>query len=192
MASVNARVSAAGLIAGSAATLAVGFAPELVPLSFVALGLWVFGAWGFADEMGVRKPLNRAGLVALVFAAVARILVLLDVGNSVVSGSLLYAFALLLALLFWSMAFLHRDGRLKIAGAVGASATIIPILALIAGHVFVGVGAYWGIGSLYGGLSSPMTDTPRIITIIEVVLVVWSLIAGTALWTGKIENSPAQ
>lgn len=191
MPSLNARVSAVSLIVGSAATVALGFAPELVPLRFLALGISIFGAWGFADEMGIRKPLNRAGLVALDFAAVAKTLELLNLGNSEVSGSsLLYAFALLLALLLWSMAFLHRDGQLKIAGAVGASVTVIPILILIAGHIFVGVGALWGIGTLYGGLDEPIAATPQIITIVDVVFAVWSLIAGAALWTGQIKMSP--
>lgn len=190
MASLNARVSAISLIVGSVATVALGFAPELVPLRFFAFGISFFGAWGFADEMGLRKPLNRAGLVALGFAGVAKTLELLNLGNSEISGSsLLYAFALLLALLLWSMAFLHRDGQLKVAGAVGASVTIIPILILIAGHIFVGVGALWGIGSLYGGMGESMATTPPIITTIDVVFVIWSMMAGAALWTGQIEMS---
>lgn len=191
MASLNARVSAVGLIGGSAATFALGFAAELVPLRFVALGLFVLGAWGFADEMGAHKPLNRAGLVALAFATVAKTLLLLDGSSPAASSNLLYAFALLLALLLWSMAFMHRDGPLKIAGAIGASVTFIPILALIAGHIFVGVGAYWGIGTLYGGLNGVMVADPQIITIIEVVCATWSLVVGAVLWTDQIKTSNA-
>lgn len=191
MTSLNARVSAVGLIGGSAATLALGFAPELVPLRFVALGLFVLGAWGFADEMGVHKPLNRAGLVALAFAAVAKTLSLLDGSTLAASGSLLYAFALLLALLCWSTAFMHRKGSIKIAGAIGASVTFIPILILIAGHIFVGVGAYWGIGALYDGLNGTMVADPQIITIIEVVCATWSLVAAAILWTDQIKPSSA-
>lgn len=191
MASLNARVSAVGLIAGSAATFALGFAPELVPLRFVALGLFVLGAWGFADEMGVHKPLNRAGLVALAFATLAKTLLLIDGSVPAASSNLLYAFALLIALLLWSMAFMHRDGPLKVAGAIGASVTFIPILALIAGHIFVGIGAYWGIGALYDGLNGAMVADPQIITIIEVVCATWSLVAGAALWTDQIKTSNA-
>lgn len=187
MVSLNARVSAVCLIAGSAATLALSLTPELIPLRLFALGIFTFAAWGFADEMGVRKPLNRAGLVALAFAAVAKTVVLLDSGDAFVAGNLLYAFSLLLALLLWSLAFLHRDGGLKVAGAVGASVAFIPILALIAGHVFVGLGVFWGIGTLYAGVSGAMTDTPQIITIIEGACVVWSVIAAGALWTGQIK-----
>lgn len=192
MASLNARVSAIGLIAGSAATVALGFAPELVPLRFVALGIFVFGAWGFADEMRMHKPLNRAGLVAIAFATVAKTLLLLDSSAFAASSSLLYAFALLLALLLWSIAFMHRDGPLKIAGAIGASVTFIPILALIAGHIFVGVGAYWGIGALYDGLNGVMVADPQIVTIIEVVCAAWSLVAGALLWTDHIKTSNAR
>lgn len=102
-------------------------------------------------------------------------------------SSLLYAFSLLLALLFWSLAFLHRDGGLKVAGALGASATVLPIIALIAGHIFVGVGAWWGIGTLYNGLEDVTQAAPQIITIIEIVFFLWSLLAAAALWTGQIE-----
>lgn len=191
MASLNARVSAVSLIVGSTAALALGFAPDLVPLRFVALGILVFGAWGFADEMGVQKPLNRAGLVAFAFATIAKTLLLLEVATTPFSsGLLLYAFAFLLALLLWSVAFLHRDGPLKIAGLVGASAAIVPILVLIAGHIFVGVGSLWGIGVLYGELSAPTSNMPQALLIIEVVFVFWSLIAGAALWTGQISGDP--
>lgn len=186
MTSLNARVSAMGLISGSAATAALSFAPELVPLRFLALGFFGLGAWGFACEMGADRPLNRAGLVALAFAIMAKTISLLDGATPTASSSLLYAFALLLALWLWSVAFMHRDGPLKIAGAIGASVTILPILALIAGHIFVGVGAYWGIGALYEGLNGGMTAEPQIITIVESVCAAWSLVAGALLVTGRI------
>ena len=193
MVSLNARVGAVALTVGSAATVALSLAPQLVPLRFVAFGLCVFGAWAFADEMGLRKPLNRAGMVALVFAAGAKSLVLLNVGTSAAAGgSLLYAFSLLLALLLWSLAFLHRDKRLKIVGAIGASVAVLPIVALIAGHVFVGIGALWGIGTLYGATYATNADTPEIISIIELVFLVWSLFAAVALWTGQIESPQHQ
>lgn len=191
MASLNARVSAVSLIVGSVATLALGFAPELVPLRFVALGISVLGAWGFADEMGIYKPLNRAGLVALAFAALAKTLLLIEDSNPVSSSSLLlYAFALLLAVLLWSLALLHRDGQLKMAGAVGASTAMVPILALIAGHIFVGAGSLWGIGALYGELNGPTAAMPQINMVIEVVFAIWSLIASAALLTGRIGGDP--
>lgn len=190
MVSLNARVSAVSLVVGSVATLALSLTPELVPLRFIALMVCVVGAWAFADEMGIRKPLNRAGFVAFVFAVLAKTMMLLNVDNSEVAGSsLLYAFTLLLALFLWSMAFLHRDGQLKFAGAVGAFATIVSILTLIAGHIFVGVGALWGIGSLYGQLNAVTSGAPQIFTVIEVVFVVWSLVASAALWTGQIKLS---
>lgn len=193
MISLNARVSAVCLVVGSVATLVLSMAPQLVALRFIALMTCTVGAWAFADEMGIGKPLNRAGLVAFAFAVVAKILVLLDVGNSdVAGGRLLYALMLLLALLLWSMAFLHRDGPLKVAGAIGASATIMSIVALVAGHIFVGVGAFWGIGSLYGQFDAARTGTPQIMSLIEIIFVAWSAIAGAALWTGKITRSPAQ
>lgn len=187
MVSLNARVGAACLVVGAVATLALNLAPTLVPLRFIALMICVVGAWAFADEMGIFKPLNRAGFVAFSFAALARILMLLDLGNSEVAGSsLLYAFMLLLALFLWSIAFLHREGPMKLVGSVGASATLLSLAALIAGHIFVGVGALWGIGSLFNQINAATTGTPQIIAIIEGIFAVWSVIVGAALWAGKI------
>lgn len=191
MTSLNARTGAIALILGSGGTIALSLAPELIPIRFLALGLSIFGGWAFADEMGLRKPLNRAGMVALSFAAGAKTLVLLDAGTAANAGSsLLYAFSLLLALLLWSIAFLHRDRQMKIVGGVGASAALIPILMLIAGHIFVGVGALWGIGTLYGGANAAMESTPAIITIIELIFLKWCLLAAAALLYGKIGSSP--
>lgn len=190
MASLNARVSAVNLSIGSIATLALSFAPELVPLRFIALGLCLSGAWGLADEMGAQKPLNRAGLVAFGFAGIAQTLILLGASSAVIpTSSLLYAFGLLSAMLLWSIAFLHRDGALKLAGLVGASVTLVPIVALIAGHIFVAVAGVWGIGTLYEGLNGAATDVPRIRTIIDVVFVFWGLMAAAVLWTGQIKPS---
>lgn len=92
-----------------------------------------------------------------------------------------------MALLLWSLAFLHRDGGLKIAGALGASVTALPIVALIAGHIFVGVGAWWGIGTLHSGLDDVTQAAPVIMTVIEIVFLIWSLLAAAALWTQQIE-----
>lgn len=44
MVSVNARVSAVCLIIGSTASIMLSFAPELVPLRFVALMVCIVGA----------------------------------------------------------------------------------------------------------------------------------------------------
>lgn len=187
MASLNAGFGAIGLVAGSGATVALGLAPELVALRFVALGVFACGAWAFADEMGADKPLNRAGLVCLGFAVVAKILVLLGVDGGGASAGVLYAFALLFALLFWSIAFLHRGTGLKAIGAVGASMAVVPILILVAGHVFVGFGALWGMGALYSGMEGALADALRIVLIVEIVCAVWSVLAGIALWMGWIE-----
>ena len=71
-ATLNAKVAAVGLIVGAVGLDFLNqFAPDLVPLRLMAAGALIFGAWAFCDEMGLRKPLNRAGFVTFAFAMFA-------------------------------------------------------------------------------------------------------------------------
>lgn len=187
MASLNARVGAVALIIGGAGTVALGFAPvQLAPLQILALAISVFGVWAFADEMGHGKPLNRAGLVAFAFAAASKTVVLIGGTVSEQQYLILYLFSLMGALFLWSLALLHRDRSLKIAGALGAVSALLPILLLIAGHVFLGVGAVWGISYLYDTSLGGAVATPAIAKVVEGVFMIWSFAAAALLWTGKV------
>ena len=190
MTTLNARVGAAALVAGSGGTVLLKLVPTgLVPMLVLALGLSALGAWAFADEMGLRKPLNRAGLVAFAFAAMAKAMVLLQQPGSGQRFLVLYLFSLLLALLLWSLALLHRDGSLKLAGALGAAGAVLPVLMLVAGHIFLGAGAIWGISALDGAATAQPQASPAIVGIIDAIFLAWSLLAAAALWSGKIEPS---
>ena len=190
MTTLNARVGAVALVAGSGGTVLLRLVPaDLAPMLVLALGLSALGAWAFADEMGLRKPLNRAGLVAFAFAAMARTMVLLQEPGSGQRFLVLYLFSLLLALLLWSLALLHRDGPLKVAGALGAAGTVLPILLLVAGHLFLGAGAIWGISALYGAATAQPQVSPAIVGVINAIFLAWSLLAAAALWSGRMEAS---
>ena len=59
--SLNAKVGAIALAAAAFCTLVLTHVPApLAPLRLLSLALAVFAAWCFCDEMGLRKPLNRA------------------------------------------------------------------------------------------------------------------------------------
>ena len=186
--SLNAKVGAVALTVGSLAVVGLGQIPmTLAPLNLLALGVLTLGAWAFGDEMGLRKPLNRGGFVVFIAAMFARIHPLLE-PQSPVQGRyfLLYAFALLLAMLLWSVAFLHRQRDVKAAGAVGALVSVAPIVALIAGHLAVGAGAFAGIRALMAATDgAALTDLSSIHTI-ELIFALWSLTTARFLWRGDI------
>ena len=94
---------------------------------------------------------------------------------------LLYAAFLLLAVLLWSIAFLHTDKTLKVIGSIGLLASFLPILAIVVGHVVVGFGATLGAGAGAGALLSAMeggntADLSFVITV-ERIFGVWAYVA---------------
>ena len=192
MVTLNVRVGAVALVLGSCGTAALSFlAPDLTPLRLLSFAVVLLGSWAFADEMGIRKPLNRAGLVAIAFAGLAKTLVLLGADPAVHSKYLLlYAFALLIALLLWSVALLHRDRRMKIMGAFGTAGAVVPIILLVAGHVIVGAGAILGVSSLYELSGENINSTPGIIRIIEAIFFGWGALVAIALWSGQLSRPP--
>ncbi|WP_223248358.1 hypothetical protein, partial [Sulfurirhabdus autotrophica] len=120
---------------------------SLAPLRILTLTVAAFAAWAFCDEMGLRKPLNRAGFIFFTIAAITKVQISLGIATEFAGRYyLLYAAFLLLAVLFWSIALLHRQRELKVIGAVGVIATLAPIAAIIVGHIVVGLGAALGVG----------------------------------------------
>lgn len=188
--STNARVGAVALVVGAFATLALSHTSlPLAPLRILSLAVAGFAVWALSDEMGLRKPLNRAALLSFGIAAWTKIQVALGVDAHVLGRYLLLESAfLLLAVLFWSVAFLHRGRQMKIVGAVGAAAAIGPIAAIVVGHLVVGVGAALGVGSL---LASAMGHGPAdtaFVTLVERIFGLWGYVAAWMLWRGHIES----
>jgi hypothetical protein len=190
---LNARVGAGTLAAGALMTLLLSHVDaSLAPLRILTLAIAAFSAWAFCDEMGLRKPLNRAGFVFFAIALITKVQILLGVATQFVGRyNLLYAAFLLLAVLFWSVAFLHRQRKLKVVGAIGVLATLTPIAAIIVGHIVVGLGAAVGVGSLLSAAEGGSPSDLSFVTMVERIFGLWGYVAAWLLWRGHIVNEPA-
>jgi hypothetical protein len=187
---LNAKVGAITLAIGAFMTLLLSHTSvSLAPLRIVTLAVAAFAVWSFSDEMGIRKPLNRAGFVFFAIAATTKVQVALGVEPHLVGRYLLlYSAFLLLAMLFWSVALLHRQRELKVVGAVGLLATVTPIAAIIVGHIVVGVGASLGVSSLLAATQGAMPDDTSFVTMVERIFGLWGYIAAWLLWRGHISG----
>ena len=185
---LNAKVGAVTFAAGAFLTLLLTHVDaSLAPLRLITLAVSAFAAWALCDEMGLTKPLNRAGFVFFAMAVMAKLQILLGVEAQVAGRyQLLYAAFLLLAVLFWSVAFLHRQRELKLVGAVGVLAALVPIAAIVIGHVALGLGAVLGVGALLAASDGgTLSDTSFVITV-ERIFGLWGYVAAWLLWRGHI------
>jgi len=185
---LNARVSAVCILLGAVLLHVFNQTyTELVPIRIVTLLVLVMGAWAFCDEMGLRKPLNRAGLIVFIVSVMSLGVTILEPSNKNIGQYyLLYAFTLLFAILIWSMAFMHRKQKIKTIGKIGALAAAVPIVALIMGHLSVAIGAFVGVDSLLSmsGGHEILSSVP--VKAIEATFIVWSCAAAFVLWSGKL------
>jgi len=191
--SLTARVGAVALAVAAFSTLLLShFSQPLAPLRLLSLAVAAFAAWSFCDEMGMGKPLNRAGFVLFSIAVVAKVQIALGV-ESAYAGRyyLLYAAFLLGALLFWSVAFLHRQRTLKVLGAVGVLSTLTPIVALIIGHVAVGTSAILGVGAMLSATEGVAPVDLGFVTLIERMFGLWAYVTGWLLWRGQVQSAVA-
>jgi hypothetical protein len=188
--SVNARIGALALaISGPLKLILHLQGPELGPLSYLAwLGL-SFGILCFCEEMGAARPLNRAGLVLFAAAFGADTLAMLATDPIVVARShLLYAFALLGALVLWSVALMHRTAGAGLAGAAGAVVGGGVLLTLIAAHLLLGAVSIVGFSQLFEALEGGGGSTLVAVAVIDTVLCVWSLLSAGLLWTARLRS----
>ena len=185
---VNAKVGAVTLAVAASMTLVLSLTSEsLAPLRIIALAIAVFAVWSFSDEMGIQKPLNRAGLTAFAIAAITKVQVELGVEQHLFGRYLLlYSAFLLLAVLFWSVALLHRKRELKIIGAVGLLATAAPIAAIVVGHIVVGVGATLGVSTLLTATQGAVPSDTSFVTLVDRIFGLWGYVAAWLLWRGHI------
>jgi hypothetical protein len=190
----NARVAAVALVAAAFFTLVLSHVHQpLAPLRLLVLALAAFAAWAFCDEMGMQKPLNRAGFVFFALASVAKVQLALGVAPEFAGRYyLLYAAFLLCALVLWSVAFLHRQRTLKVLGAVGLIASATPIAALILGHVVVGLGAALGVGALLAATDGTAPTDLGFVTLVERIFGIWGYVAAWMLWRGHIRSAASQ
>jgi hypothetical protein len=188
----NATIGAVALTVAAFLTLLLTHVSmPLAPLRLLVLALTVFAAWSFCEEMGLHKPLNRAGFVFFAIAVATKVQILLGVTAEFAGRYyLLYAAFLLLSLLFWSVAFLHRERSLKVVGAVGLLASLVPISLLVVGHIGLGVGAVLGINGLLSATGGAAPDDLGFVTLVERIFGLWGYVAAWFLWRGYIQFSP--
>ena len=189
--SLNARVGAVALTAAAFSTLLLShLSAPLAPLRLLFLALMAFAAWALCDEMGTRKPLNRAGLVFFAIAVAVKVQIILGVAEQVAGRyQLLYAAFLLAALLLWSVAFLHRQRTLKSIGAIGVVASLGPIIVLVAAHI-IGLGAFYGVGAMLSAVDGAAPTDLGFVTLIERIFGLWGYCAAWLLWRGHIQFRP--
>jgi len=191
--SAGARTAALALAAAAFMTLALTHvSAPLAPLRLLTLALAAFAAWAFCDEMGTRKPLNRAALVFFAIAAIAKVQIALGLTPELVERyDLLYAAFLLMSVLLWSVAFLHRQRALKMVGAVGVLATAFPLAAIVVGHLVVGVGAAIGVSALLAATNRAAPTDLGFVTLVERIFGLWAYVAAWLLWRGYVTASLA-
>jgi len=189
--SSNAKVATVSLSIAAFMTLLLSHIDiPLAPLRLLTLAIAVFAAWAFCDEMGLKKPLNRAGFVFFVIAVVAKAQIALGLAEQFIGRYyLLYALFLLLAVLLWSVAFLHRNRTLKVVGAVGLVASLMPIGAIIVGHLVVGVGVAFGVEALLSATNGSAPSDLGFVTLVERIFGLWAYIAAWLLWRGHIQTT---
>ena len=188
--SLNARVGAIVLTICAPLNLILHMqGPALGPLSYaVWLGL-SFGLLCFCDEMGAARPLNRGGLIALAAAFVADTLLTLSADPSLVArASVLYAFAVLGAVVLWSVALMHRKQTARAIGAIGALVGGGALALLVAAHVLLGAATVLGFSQLFAALQEPGHSTLAALMLIDAVLCVWSLPIAFLLWTARLRR----
>jgi hypothetical protein len=166
-----------------------GVGPSVGPLSYAAwLGL-SFGILCFCEEMGAARPLNRAGLVLFAAAFCADTLSMLSVDPFVIARShLLYAFALLGAVVLWSVALMHRTEFARAVGAAGAAVGVGFIVLLVAAHLLLGAATIMGFSQLFRSLDGRGGSPFVSLAIIDSVFCVWALLTSALLWTARLRS----
>jgi hypothetical protein len=191
-ASANAKTGAVALAAAAFLTLLLThISAPLAPLRLLTLAAAAFAAWAFCDEMGLRKPLNRAGFVVFAIAIIAKVQIAVGLATEFTGRyCLLYAAFLLLSVLLWSVAFLHRQRALKVVGAFGLIATGFPIGAIIVGHLVVGLGAAIGVSAILAATDGAAPSDLGFVTLAERIFGLWAYVAAWLLWRGHVSASP--
>lgn len=187
--SLNAKVGAISLGAVAFMTLLLSHTTlPLAPLRLLTLAASAFAAWTFCEEMGLRKPLNRAGFVFFAIAAATKVQIALGLTAQFVGRYyLLYAVFLLVAVLLWSVAFLHRQRALKTVGALGLVASLAPIMALVVGHLAIGFSAALGVSAMLSAAEGGGPADLSFVTLVERIFGLWAYGAAWLLWRGHIK-----
>lgn len=186
--SLNARIGALALAL---------FAPLhfLVSLSGAALAPLVVASWlgvsfgmlCLCEELGPSRPLNRAGLILFAAAFFARLLTSVASDPALqVRAELLFAFATMGALLFWSVALMHRPQAPRVVGVLGAAVAGSTLALIVAAHVLVGGATILGFSRLFVALSQPTIDTSGAISTVNAIVCLWALLTAGLLFKHRL------
>lgn len=186
----NARAGALTLAIGAPLNLVLHMqGPMLGPLNYAAWLILSFGVLCFLEEMGARKPLNRAGLILFFAAFCADTVAVLSVDPAVIArAGLLYAFTTLGALFFWSVALMHRTRTARAIGTVGAAVGGVALVLLVAAHLLLGAATILGFSELFVALENPGQPTFTALAVINSVLLAWCLPTSILLWTTRLQS----
>lgn len=183
---LNARVGAVALAIGGPLNLVLhAQGDRLGPLAYAAWLVFSLGAVCFCDEMGAGRPLNRAGLIAFAAAFCADTLALVGPGPA---ARLLYAFSLLLALVLWSVAMMHRTQAVRAVGSVGAALGGVALALLLAAHLLLGAVTIVGFSQLFAALDDPAKSAAGALVAIDAAAGIWALAVALLLWTGRLRD----
>jgi hypothetical protein len=78
----------------------------------------------------------------------------------------------------------------KAVGAVGTVASFATIIALIAGHLVVGLGAPLGIQAILSAADGGQLQDLAFVRFVERVFGLWCYLAAWLLWRGHIQETP--
>lgn len=187
----NARAGAVALVVFAPLHGVASFlGAMLAPMAFACwLGL-SFGILCLCEELGAAKPLNRAGLVLFGAAFCARLLMSLAVEPALyVRAELLFAFATMGSLLFWSVALMHRPHAPRAVGMFGTAIAGSTLALIVSAHLVVGGATILGFGALFSALSSPTLDTRVAMTTINAIWTAWALVVSGLLWTQSVRSA---
>lgn len=154
-----------------------------VHASFIAIiGILVFGFMGFADQLGPRKPLVRAGLIAYLIGAFAMLNALMA---STISANPNFAvtavIATSVAMLLWSVALMHRRGAPRLVGTFGLLTSAGPGVMLLV-HGALGAGVAAGSGAIIAHMPLNVVG----MTVVVVIQSIWNLVIATMLLRSRL------
>jgi hypothetical protein len=185
---LNARAGGLALLAGALLQLLASLLGALAaPWAYATWLFFVFGALCLCQELGASRPLNRAGLVLLGSALCARtVMTVIPEPIVKVRAELSFALALMAAILFWSVALMHRSSRPRIVGLFGTLLSGSTLLLLLAAHIFLGGVAFLGFAEIFRALADPNMDIYRPMIVLTAIGCLWSCAIALLLWTRNV------
>jgi hypothetical protein len=189
---LNAQVGAIALAVASFAILAMSHVTvPLSPLRLFVLALALIAVWAFCDEMGVGKPLNRAGFVFFAIAVGARLQAIVGVPAEVLPRyHLLYSAFMLAAILLWSVAFLHRKRIVKIVGAFGLASAFTALSGIVMGHIALSAGVVVGVSAVLSAAAGAADN--MLVCLVDRVFGLWGYVTAWLLWRGHVASPAAK